>query len=141
MRLIRHKKESVDVNLTPLIDVVFLLLIFFMVSTTFSKETHLTLQLPDAQGNTEEMQPEMIEVVISADGEYAINGKALINKQLQTLMAGIAEVSQDNKDLPFVITADKSAAHHSVMQALDAGAQLGFNKVSLTAQNTKTAQP
>ena len=137
MRLIRHKKESVDVNLTPLIDVVFLLLIFFMVSTTFSKETHLTLELPDAKGNAQEVSPEMIEVVISAKGDYSINGKALVNNQLKTLMAGIAEVSDNNKDLPFVITADQSAQHQSVMQALDAGAQLGFEKVSLTAQKTQ----
>jgi len=134
MRLLRHKKESVDVNLTPLIDVVFLLLIFFMVSTTFSKETHLTLQLPDAQGNTAEMQPEMIEVVVSAQGEYSVNGRPLVNTQLKTLMSGIAQVSDNNKDLPFVITADRDAAHHAVMQAMDAGAQLGFTKVSLTAQ-------
>ena len=134
MRLIRHKREAVDVNLTPLIDVVFLLLIFFMVSTTFTKETRLTLQLPEAQSEEVAVDPKMIEVVVGAEGQYAINGRSLVNNQIKTLMSAIAEVSSSSEQLPFVITADQDARHQDVIRVYDAAGRLGFTKIGLTTK-------
>jgi len=138
MKLIRHRKEPVDVNLTPLIDVVFLLLIFFMVSTTFTKETRLTLQLPEAKSNAVEQLSSMIEVVVSADGEYAINGRPLVNKSLKTLMAAIADLSSAEEQLPFIITADENARHQDVIRVYDAAGRLGYTKIGVTTRQAQS---
>lgn len=125
---------SASVNLTPLIDMVFLLLIFFMVSTTFTKETHLALRLPEADGQISENEAEQIEVIVTAQGQYSINGQTLVNNRLDTLMKGLEEVAGKRRDLPMIITADANATHQSVMRAMDAAGQMGFAKLSLTAQ-------
>lgn len=132
------KRDEVSVDLTPLIDVVFLLLIFFMVSTTFTKETHLEIDLPESSAeavSSEEV--ELIEIVVNANGGYAINGKNLINNKLDTLKRAIQKSSKGDTGLPMVITADASVAHEYVVRAMDAAGQLGFTKLSIT---TKQAQ-
>ena len=134
MKLIRHKRESVDVNLTPLIDVVFLLLIFFMVSTTFTKETRLTLQLPEAQSAEVAVPPQMIEVVVGVDGQYAINGRSLVNNQIKTLMSAIAELTDPSQQLPFIVTADQNAKHQDVIRVYDAAGRLGFTNIGVTTK-------
>ncbi len=132
------KRDDVSVDLTPLIDVVFLLLIFFMVSTTFTKETHLEINLPEssAEATTSE-QVELIEIVVNSTGGYAINGKSLINNQMDTLKRAIQKTAKGDTSLPMVITADASVAHEYVVRAMDAAGQLGFTKLSIT---TKQAQ-
>lgn len=128
-----HPEEGI--NLTPLIDVVFLLLIFFMVTTTFTKETHLELDLPEASAAPMPEDDGRIEVVVNADGGYAVNGKGLVNKQLPTLKAAIEQSSNGNNQLPLTITADAKTPHQAVVSAMDAAAQLGFVKLSITTRN------
>ncbi|WP_237064878.1 ExbD/TolR family protein [Microbulbifer guangxiensis] len=134
MQFRRQKREQDGVNLTPLIDVVFLLLIFFMVSTTFTKESHLKLNLPEAAGPQAEAQPLTIEVLINADGSYAVDGRALINKKLATLKSALSEVSAGEYNRPLVITADATAEHQAVVRAMDAAGQLGFVHLSITTR-------
>ncbi|OUS29328.1 biopolymer transporter ExbD [Gammaproteobacteria bacterium 45_16_T64] len=131
MKFIRQPVEEATVNLTPLIDVVFLLLIFFMVSTTFTKERQLVINLPEAVGEAPTEDPLQIEIVISADGEYAVNGKRLVNRELATLRKAIIEVSEGNMDLPLTISADKDTAYQSVISAMDVAGRLGFTQQSL----------
>lgn len=135
MQFRRQAKNPEDINLTPLIDVVFLLLIFFMVSTTFTKETHLKLDLPEAEGEMAPAPPERLEVMVAADGSYAVNGETLVNSQLKTLIAAIEQKSQGNKDLPFVITADANVPYEKVVQVMDAAGRLGYAKLSMTTKN------
>lgn len=85
MRFQRQRREEIDVNLTPLIDVVFLLLIFFMVSTTFTRETHLEVDLPEASVAESVTEVESIDILITAEGQYSVNGKALVNTRANTL--------------------------------------------------------
>ena len=134
MKFIKQKREEVAVNLTPLIDVVFLLLIFFMVSTTFTKETRLTLELPEAQGNAPKEVADMIEITISAQGDYAINGKAVVNKKIKTLMLAINKIAQSDTTKAMVITADANAPHQAVVTAMDAAGQMGFPNLSITTK-------
>lgn len=135
MRFARHKKEEVNLNLTPLIDVVFLLLIFFMVTTTFTKESRLTLELPEATGKPgAPAAAEMIEVTVSAAGEFAVNGNPLVNTQLDTVKRAINEAAQSDTSVPMVITADAQAPHQAVVTAMDAAGQLGFVHLSITTQ-------
>ena len=134
MQFRRQSQEQDGVNLTPLIDVVFLLLIFFMVSTTFTKESHLKLNLPEAAGPQSEAPPSTIEILINADGSYSVDGRALINKKLVTLKSALSEVSAGEYNRPLIITADATAEHQSVVRAMDAAGQLGFVHLSITTR-------
>lgn len=140
MRFKRQVRSEEGVNLTPLIDVVFLLLIFFMVSTTFTKETHLKVDLPEAQAQPATEAAEQIEVLISAGGAYSVNGEALVNSQLKTLMAAIEEKGQGNTKVPFVITADAKVPYEKVVQVMDAAGRLGYVNLSMTTKTPEDAQ-
>ncbi|KEA61995.1 Biopolymer transport protein ExbD/TolR [Marinobacterium lacunae] len=134
MRFQRQRREEVSVNLTPLIDVVFLLLIFFMVSTTFTKETHLEVDLPEASAAQAQSDVQSVDVVINAEGNYSVNGQPLVNTQAVTLKRAIQKIAGDDRSLPFVITADGSTSHQSVVTAMDVAGQLGFSKLSITTR-------
>lgn len=138
MKFRRQSRDEDNVNLTPLIDVVFLLLIFFMVSTTFTKETHLEIDLPEATGDAVAADSQQIEILINAEGGFAINGESVINKKLATLMSAIEKVSAGDTDLPMIITADANTPHQAVVTAMDAAGQLGFVKLSITTKNPQT---
>lgn len=135
MKFARRTRAEVEVNLTPLIDVVFLLLIFFMVSTTFTKETHLSIDLPEASGDPARIAPEQIEVSISQKGDIAVNGTALVNNRLETLKSALEKVSEGDSTVPLIITADAATPHQSVVNAMDAAGQLGFIQLSITTKN------
>lgn len=137
MNFKRQNKEELSLNLTPLIDIVFLLLIFFMVSTTFTKESHLAINLPEADGEVSDAPKKMVEVVIDKDGQYSINGQNLITTKLITLKQAIEKVSQGDRSLPFIITADAATPHESVVRAMDAAGQLGFSRLSITSKQAQ----
>ncbi|MDP0563441.1 MAG: biopolymer transporter ExbD [Candidatus Endonucleobacter sp. (ex Gigantidas childressi)] len=138
MRFRRQQPQSeVLVNLTPLIDVVFLLLIFFMVSTTFTRETHLAVNLPESSGAVMEKEEKQIEIVISKAGEFAVNGRILVNAQIETLKSTLSKVSKGDNKLPLMITADAKAAYQSVVIAMDAAGQLGFVNLTMTTKKSK----
>ncbi len=134
MKFKRQNKEELNLNLTPMIDIVFLLLIFFMVSTTFTKETHLDIKLPEASGEVADAPDKMVEVVIDKSGQYSINGQSLVSNKILTLKQAIEKVSLGDHQLPFVITADALTPHESVVRAMDAAGQLGFSRLSITSK-------
>ncbi len=134
MKFRRQQVEDQGINLTPLIDVVFLLLIFFMVSTTFTKETHLSVDLPEAVGEQSSDLPEQIEILINSDGSYSVNGLALVNNQVATLRSALEKTSEGNNQVPLVITADANTPHQAVVQAMDVAGQLGFARLSITTR-------
>lgn len=130
-----QSRESDSINLTPLIDVVFLLLIFFMVSTTFTKESHLQIDLPEADAEPrtqEETQP--LDILITAEGHYSVDGRRLVNDKIQTLKSALGKVSEGNSDRPLTITADAQAPHQAVVRAMDAAGQMGFVHLSITTR-------
>ena len=135
MKFKRQSTDEVAVNLTPLIDVVFLLLIFFMVSTTFTKESHLQIDLPEASGEPAEAKVEQVDVVISADGEISVNSRPLVNSDEKTLRRAVEEVAGERSDLPFIITADAKTPHEYVVRAMDVAGRLGFVKLSITTKS------
>ncbi|HEY0894182.1 MAG TPA: biopolymer transporter ExbD [Cellvibrio sp.] len=134
MKFRRQRTEDEGINLTPLIDVVFLLLIFFMVSTTFTKETHLSVDLPEAVGEQSSELPDQIEILISTEGSYSVNGQALVNSKIETLKSAITKTAEGNTEVPLVITADAKTPHQAVVQAMDAAGQLGFAHLSITTR-------
>lgn len=134
MKFRRQKRDEEFINLTSLIDVVFILLIFFMVSTSFTKESHLVVSLPEATGEVPQTPPEQIEILIMSDGSYAINGQALVNTKIETLKSALEKISSGNNKAPLVITADAKTPHQAVVQAMDAAGQLGFAHLSITTR-------
>ena len=141
MKFKRQRSQHVAMDLTPLIDVVFLLLIFFMVSTTFTRESHLQVELPQASGNpAPPAEVEQIDVVISADGQYLLNDKPLVNNRRETLERGIRELAAADTSLPFIITADARTPHEFVVRAMDAAGRLGFAKLSITTEREAQSQ-
>ncbi|MEX2489959.1 MAG: biopolymer transporter ExbD [Pseudomonadales bacterium] len=135
MKFARRAKHEVEVNLTPLIDVVFLLLIFFMVSTTFTRETHLSIDLPEATGAKVDAQENQIDIAVTQTGEYTVNDQSLVNDDLDTLKIAIRKISDGDTSVPLIITADARAPHQSVVTAMDAAGQLGFVHLSITTRN------
>ncbi len=131
MNLRRHKKDQPDINLTPLIDVVFLLLIFFMVSTTFKEDGRLRLQLPQADGEPVSSETlEFVELVIDAGGRYFIDDQQVRDGNVEDLREVLAKVVGARRDLPVLIKADADTSHQAVMTALDAAGQLGLRQVA-----------
>ncbi|GGO80372.1 biopolymer transporter ExbD [Marinobacterium nitratireducens] len=134
MKFERRRQEEVSVNLTPLIDVVFLLLIFFMVSTTFTRETHLEVDLPEASAEPGEASRDLLEVLVNAQGQYSINGKPLVNSEPDTLRKALQQEAGSDRDQPLLITADGATPHQSVVTVMDVAGQLGFVHLSITTQ-------
>ncbi len=140
MKFKRRIQDEPSINLTPLIDVVFLLLIFFMVTTTFTKETRLQVNLPEAEAETLSTQSERLEIVVSRDGSFALNGQTLVNGRVETLLRGLALESDGNLDLPVIIVADSQASHQSVVTAIDAIGQAGFARLSIATQRSEQSR-
>lgn len=138
MKFYRLRKEEVSVSLTPLIDVVFLLLIFFMVSTTFTKESRLHLDLPEADGVPPAEELSILELSISSQGSFTVKGKALINDKRDTLSNGLLEMSEGNTSQPLHIIADSEAPLQSVITAMDVAGQLGFVQVSFVTRQPES---
>lgn len=135
MKFQRRRGEEPEVNLTPLIDVVFLLLIFFMVSTTFERETEITLELPEATGEPIVSEKKVVEISIDARGRYYINKQELINTRIDTLKRAIKKAAGEDEEPQVILSADRNTPHQAVITAMDASRQLGF--VHLTFATAK----
>lgn len=138
MKFKRQITEELELNLTPLIDVVFLLLIFFMVTTTFIRDTNLIINLPEAAGEQVEQVTEQIDILVAQNGTYSINGTNLVNAQLETLKRAITDAAAGDINLPLIITADANASHQSVVTVMDAVAQLGFTRLNIATRLAET---
>ena len=136
MNLKPDRRDEIDLNLTPLIDVVFLLLIFFMVSTTFEKTSKLKIDLPEATSQATPQPDKKIVVGIDVKGRYYINDRQLVNTQLKTLKIALLKIAGDNKDIPIVLRADAKTPHQSVVTAMDAASQVGLTRMSISTLET-----
>ncbi len=134
MKMRASKREELSVNLTPLIDVVFLLLIFFMVSASFNRETQIVVDLPEASNQEKEPLVDPIEVTIDAEGLFYVNGTQLVNTQFNTLKIALGKVADEYKDKPLIISADGNAPHQAVVKAMDAARQLGIVHLSIATK-------
>jgi biopolymer transport protein ExbD len=142
MNLRPRPKEEPDLNLTSLIDVVLLLLIFFMVSTTFVDESRLKIQLPQAAAESAPQQEtNPIEVAVTASGEFRVDGRTLLNTSPATLSAAVAKVAGTRRDVPITIRADARATHQSVVTAMDVVGRLGFRAINIATVNEPNATP
>lgn len=134
MNIRPSKREDVEVNITPLIDVVFLLLIFFMVTTTFDSNSELNIALPEASQEVKETKPDAINIAIDADNVIYINGNALVNGQLETIKDALNEATVGINEAPIIINADANTSHQFVVRAMDAARQLGLVKITFATR-------
>jgi biopolymer transport protein ExbD len=138
----RRARENVEINLASLIDVVFILLLFFVVTTTFTRETNLKVDLPEAVSGEQTTPSELkqMEILIDAAGSYALNGQALLKNDLDGLMTALQKESGGDNSLPLSISADGKTPHQAVITAMDAAGKLGFSHLRLTTVEA-TAKP
>jgi len=137
MMILRHDRRSdPELNITPLIDVVFLLLIFFMVSTTFDKQAELNIELPEASGKITPTEQFKIEIVIDGEGHYYVNKRRIKDERLLTLKRAIEFTLADNKDPKLIISADRKTPHEAVVRAMDAARQLGLTHLTFATRQS-----
>ena len=145
MNFRRKKREKLDITLISMIDVLFVLLLFFMVSTTFNNHTQIKVTLPEANGAPAEQSSKMVTLTIDADGAYSLADdgdvpQKLADQQLETLKQALQKLAVQAKELPFIINADGKTPHQSVITALEAASEAGFSHITFAAQHTKSKQ-
>ena len=131
MNLRPRRREEPEITLTPLIDVVFLMLIFFMVSATFLNEADIDLTLPEASMDAGQRAYSPIELTINAEGDYFVDGNALANQQTDTVERALRQAVADNPDVPVIIRADGRTPHQSLVTALDAAGRADISSLSI----------
>ena len=134
MNLQPRDDDDLEINITPLIDVVFLLLIFFMVSTTFIQKSQINLNLPQASEDIVEVEIEKVNVAVDREGRYFINDKALVNTQMTTLKQGLSDAAGLLHDPVIIVSADAEAAHQAVIKVLDAARQLDLVRITFATE-------
>lgn len=135
MEFRRKRRTPVDIGLIPMIDVLLVLLFFFMVATTFRHHSELKINLPEAQGSEANEQGKTINLYVDVKGTYALAGDdnqfhELVNQNLDGLKAALAQTAGESRQLPFIISADGKAPHQAVISALDVANQLGFHHIT-----------
>jgi biopolymer transport protein ExbD len=140
MRLGSRRNEDPELNMTSLIDVVLLLVIFFMLATTFVKEGRLRVELPKASALPAEAPLDPLVITITAQGGYRVNERTLVNNARETLRAALQKVAGGDNHRPVTIRADARATHQSVVTAMDVAARLGFTQVNIATISQQTEE-
>jgi len=141
MKLRSRPKDESELNLIPLIDIFMLLLVFFMLTTTFLDEARIKIRLPEASVDPSKVeQRDAIEVTVTAEGGYRVNGQALINSSTATLTNAILKVAGDSRAAPVTIRADARATHQSVVTAMDTIGRMGFRAINIATVNNLSAK-
>jgi biopolymer transport protein ExbD len=134
MNFRKHHPEEPEINLIPFIDVLLVVLIFLMLSTTYSKFTELQVVLPVADADKPRENPREIIVSVSGEGRYAVNRKTLEGRSVELLAAELAVAAEGSKDTVVIISADATAAHQSVVTVMDAARRAGLAKLTFATQ-------
>jgi biopolymer transport protein ExbD len=139
MKFRRKPREKLDITLISMIDVVFVLLLFFVVSTHFNKQTGISIQLPEAAGEQSTTTPKMVTLLINAEGHYFLEDEEgaveeLADQKKETLLAELRKRAQTSSQEPFIIKADDKTPHQYVITALDFAGQAGFTHITFATQ-------
>ncbi len=138
MQLRTRRRDEPEIVVIPLIDVLLMLLIFFMVATSFSRSTELSIQLPEANGAPLESERKVIDIAIDAQGRYFVNQQELLNTQADTLKQALQKAAEGSNEPQLILSADRMTPHQAVITAMDAARQLGF--VNLTFATSSSGQ-
>lgn len=139
MHFTHGSKEEPEINLIPFIDVLLVVLIFLMLSTTYSKFTEMQLRLPVADADTQRDYPKEVVVAVSADGRYSINKTALSDRSVEAVAEALGAAANGGKDNVVIISADASAAHQSVITVMEAARRAGLMQITFATQSAARA--
>ena len=128
------RKEDPEINLIPLIDVLLVIIIFLMLTTTYSKFAELQIQLPTAAAEKQLERPNEITIVVSASGQYMVNRQPVTFRSVETFSEELKRAGASMKDPVVVINADNSATHQSVIRVMDAARQAGYGQVAFAVE-------
>jgi biopolymer transport protein ExbD len=134
-----RKKEEPEINLIPFIDVLLVILIFLMLSTTYSKFTELQLKLPVADADAQRDYPKEIIVAVGPDGRYSIKGQPVAGRGVEAVAQALAQVASAGKDSVIIISADATAPHQSVITVMEAARRLGLVQITFATQSSARA--
>jgi biopolymer transport protein ExbD len=135
-----HSEDDVAIDLTALIDVVFTLIIFFVVTTSFNNRSALKITLPSSSASQVEAQKKPLMVLIDRNGNYYVGDSALVRSDLASLKEAIKQQAGNDRERTIVIQADAKSSHQSVITAMDAIGQLGFSKLSIATTPEKARE-
>ena len=133
-------REEPDINLIPFIDVLLVVLIFLMLSTTYSKFTELQVTLPAADAEQQRDYPKEVIVAVSSDGRYMVNKTLISGRSIEVLGAALAEAAKAGKDSVIIISADASATHQAVISVMEAARRQGLTQITFATQSTAQAR-
>jgi biopolymer transport protein ExbD len=134
-----HQKEEPEINLIPFIDVLLVILIFLMLTTTYSKFTELQLKLPVADADAQRDYPKEVIVTVTSDGRYAIKGAPVAGRSVEAVSQALSDAAQAGKDSVVIITADAMAPHQSVITVMEAARRSGLNQITFATQSSALA--
>jgi biopolymer transport protein ExbD len=140
MKFSRRHAEEPEINLIPFIDVLLVVLIFLMLSTTYSRFTELQINLPTADAEKLRERPTEVIVAVSGDGRYSINRNAVDGRSIEVLTAALTAAAGGKADTVVIISADATTAHQAVVNVLDAARRAGLNRLTFAAQTSSTGR-
>jgi biopolymer transport protein ExbD len=132
-------KEEPEINLIPFIDVLLVILIFLMLSTTYSKFTELQLKLPVADADAQRDYPKEVIVGVSSDGRYTIKGVPVVGRSVEAVSQALNDAAQAGKDSVVIITADATAPHQAVVTVMEAARRSGLHQITFATQSSAQA--
>ncbi|WP_290871147.1 biopolymer transporter ExbD [Aquabacterium sp.] len=139
MNFRKKRPEEPEINLIPFIDVLLVVLIFLMLTTTYAKFTEMKINLPTANAQTASARPKELVVLVTADGRYVINQQLVEGRSVEVLAAGLNAAAGSAKDTVVVVTADASATHQSVINVMDAARRVGLSQLTFATQGQTDA--
>lgn len=129
-----RQREEPEINLIPFIDVLLVVLIFVMLTTTYAKFTEIKINLPVANAQIPQARPKEMVVIVSADGRYLVDGQAIEGRSVELLAAALQSGAQGKSDVVVVVSADASATHQSVINVMDASRRAGLTQLTFATQ-------
>ena len=139
MNFRRRKNEEPEINLIPFIDVLLVVLIFLMLSTTYSKFTEMQIKLPVADTDVQRDYPKEVIVIVSSDGRYSINKTPVVGRTVDAIGLGLVEAAKAGKDSVIIISADAMASHQSVIAVMEAARRVGMSQITFATQTSAQA--
>ncbi|MBC7647602.1 MAG: biopolymer transporter ExbD [Vitreoscilla sp.] len=139
MNFRKSSRDEPEINLIPFIDVLLVVLIFLMLSTTYSKFTELQIKLPLADAEQQRDYPKEVIVAVSSDGRYMINKTLVQGRSIESLGAALVLAAKAGKDSVIIISADASSTHQSVITVMEAARRNGFTQITFATQSAAQA--
>lgn len=141
VKIRKRQRQDDYINVVPFIDILLVLLIFFMVSSRFTHNAELKLDLPTATDPSgQQRQADTVELVVSQDGSFSVNDRSLVDNKPETLRKALSDAAGDRTDIPLILSADAKAQHQAVVTAMDVAGQMGFAKLSITTRRDENAE-